>query len=134
VKVYRLRLYLVHGEERSAQTFWVDGEEYLLYQLLDQGCELPRACEQGWCLACAAKLLSGKVEMEAYLYYPQDIEAGFILLCSAKARSDLEVELDPHQTRRQMIQHRLDHNLLVRTYPRLGFRRGRAKKEGLPKP
>ena len=129
MKIHRLRLRLVQGEGCEDYTFWVDEEEYLLYQLFDQGFDLPRACEQGWCLACAARLLSGRVEVEAYLFYPQDLEAGFILLCSTKARSDLKLEVDPHKTRRQMIQHRLDHNLLVRTYPRPGFRRGRAKRE-----
>jgi len=107
----------------------VPTDEYLLYSITDRlpGYQWPRACEQGWCLACAARLLSGRVDhSDAVLYYPEDEAAGFILMCAAKPLTDLIIEHHPRATRRAMAQHRLDHNLVVRRYPAALHRRGRA--------
>lgn len=106
-------------------------DEYLLYAMQDAGITSPAICEQGWCLACAARLVSGEVDRSAALTnYPQDAEAGFLLLCSARPLSDLTLVQDIHQTRRAMTQHRIGLNQLARAYPpgaRAGFRRGRAR-------
>ncbi|WP_315705889.1 MULTISPECIES: 2Fe-2S iron-sulfur cluster binding domain-containing protein [unclassified Bradyrhizobium] len=111
-------------------TFKAAADEYLLYSMIDAGIESPFICEQGWCLACAARLLQGEVDRSAALtVYPEDAEAGFVLLCSTKPCSDLVLMLDEHQTRRDMMQHRIEHNQLARAYPpgtRSRFRRGRA--------
>ncbi|MBE3596925.1 MAG: 2Fe-2S iron-sulfur cluster binding domain-containing protein [Hydrogenibacillus sp.] len=129
MKRHRVRLTMSKESARRTIEFDIDEEEYLLYGALDAGVEIPHACEQGWCLACAAKLVAGELDMgDAYLYYPQDREAGFVLLCSAKARSDLWLEHDFHRTRREMLQHRLNYNLLTRAYPQMNFRRGRSKR------
>jgi ferredoxin len=70
----------------------VSGDEYLLNAAAAAGLDLPYMCLQGWCTTCAGKLLEGKVDQsEARRYYPQDEAAGFVLLCSAYARSDLRV-------------------------------------------
>jgi len=110
-------------------TFEADEEEYLLYALMDAGFESPHICEQGWCLACAARLIEGEVDVsDALTHYPEDDEAGFVLLCSARPLSDLRLRQHPTQTRREMTQHRIEHNQLARAYPpgrRYGFRRGR---------
>ncbi len=115
-------------------TFRADEDEYLLYSMVDAGIETPYVCEQGWCLACAARLASGEVDRQGALtLYPEDIEAGFVLLCSTKPRSDLVLVQDERQTRREMTQHRIECNQLARAYPpgsRSLFRRGRAKKSG----
>jgi len=104
--------------------------EFLLYAMQDAGIESPQICEQGWCLACAARLVSGEVDRSAALTnYPEDAEAGFLLLCSSRPLSDLVLSQDVHETRREMTQHRIGHNQLARAYPpgtRAGFRRGRA--------
>jgi ferredoxin len=92
----------------------------------------PYVCEQGWCLACAARLKSGDVDRkDALTLYPEDIDAGFLLLCSTKPLSDLVLVQDGHATRREMTQQRIEHNQLARAYPpgaRTRFRRGRAIK------
>lgn len=110
--------------------FAARAEEYLLYSMQDAGIACPFVCEQGWCLACAVKLMSGQVDRSGSLtLYPQDVEAGYALLCSTKPLSDLVMTQDINQTRREMTQHRINHNLLARAYPpgmRSGFRRGRA--------
>ncbi|MET3615592.1 ferredoxin [Rhizobium aquaticum] len=112
-------------------TFEAPSDEYLLYTLIDAGIETPFICEQGWCLACAAKLVSGKVDDSAALTrYPEDGQAGFLLLCSARPLSDLVLRQDIHETRREMTQHRIGLNQLARAYPpgkRAGFRRGRRR-------
>ncbi len=67
-------------------------DEYLLDVAARAGLELPYLCLQGWCTTCAGKVLEGKVDQsEALRVYPQDEEAGFVLLCSAFARSDLKI-------------------------------------------
>ncbi|CCE09669.1 conserved hypothetical protein [Bradyrhizobium sp. STM 3843] len=118
--------------ERTDGTFTFDApaDEYLLYSMIDAGIESPHICEQGWCLACAARLLSGEVDRSGALtVYPEDAEAGLLLLCCTKPCSDLILMLDERQARREMVQHRIAHNQLARAYPpgaRLRFRRGRA--------
>lgn len=105
--------------------------EYLLYSMIDAGLESPMICEQGWCLACAARLIEGEVDSSAALtHYPQDDAAGFVLTCSALPRSDLMLRQHETETRREMTQMRIAHNLLARAYPpgkRSGHRRGRAQ-------
>jgi ferredoxin len=57
------------------------------------GINLPAICHQGRCLTCAGELLEpGEFDpSDAVSYYPQDREAGYILLCTAKARSNLRI-------------------------------------------
>ncbi len=124
----RFRIWLERPE--GTITFEAREDEYLLYSMIDAGIESPYICEQGWCLACAARLKSGEVDRsDALTVYPEDADAGFILLCSTKPLSDLVVFQDQHRTRREMVQHRIERNQLARAYPpaaRLRFRRGRA--------
>jgi ferredoxin len=58
------------------------------------GLELPSICHQGRCLTCAGRLLApGDFDSsDAVAYFPEDRVAGFILLCTARPRSDLEIE------------------------------------------
>ena len=77
--------------ERQVETEAAD-DQYLLDAAAAAGLELPFMCLQGWCTTCAGKLLEGKVDQsEARRFYPQDAAAGFVLLCSAYARSDLRI-------------------------------------------
>jgi len=79
-------------------------DEYVLDAGVAAGLNLPYMCLQGWCTTCAGRLLSGEVDQsEARRYYPQDKAAGFVLLCSAHARSDLRVVT--HQ-KEEMRRHR----------------------------
>ena len=70
---FRIRLERPDG----TWTFEAREDEYLLYSMLDAAIESPYVCEQGWCLACAARLKSGRVEQgDALTFYPEDSEAG----------------------------------------------------------
>jgi ferredoxin len=66
--------------------------EFVLHAALAQGLDLPYTCLQGWCITCAGKLLRGEVDQSASLrYFPEDREAGFVLPCTARPRSDLTI-------------------------------------------
>ena len=67
-------------------------DQYLLDAGVAAGLDLPYMCLQGWCTTCAGKVLEGKVDQsQALRVYPQDEAAGFVLLCSAFARSNLRI-------------------------------------------
>jgi ferredoxin len=90
-------------------TVEVDESQYLLDAAADAGLALPYMCLQGWCTTCAGKILEGKVDQsEARRFYPQDAEAGYVLLCSAYPRSDLRIVT--HQ-KEAMRDHRQQHGL-----------------------
>jgi len=87
----------------------VGEEEYLLDAIEEAGYSLPFLCRRGWCLTCAATLLEGEVDQSHSLrYYPQDREAGFVLLCTGRPRSPLR--LCTHR-REAMQKHRLEKRL-----------------------
>jgi ferredoxin len=81
-------------------------DEFIWNAAARQGILLPSICHQGRCLSCAGKLLSGTVDQtSANSYFAEDMEAGFVLLCTAKPRSDVRVRT--HQ-QDQMGQHRTE--------------------------
>ncbi len=70
----------------------VGEDEAVLDAAARAGLDLPHTCVRGWCLTCAGRLLAGEAAHSAALrYYPEDREAGFILLCSARSRSALRI-------------------------------------------
>jgi ferredoxin len=83
-------------------SFEVSGEDYLLDAAARAGLELDFSCLQGWCLTCAGRVLAGHVnQTEARRCYPQDAAAGYVLLCSSHARSDLRILTDQKEEMRQ---------------------------------
>ncbi len=85
------------------------GDEYVLEAARRAGLVLPSLCEQGWDIACAAKVVEGTLDhSHARRYYRADEKAGFALLCVARPRSD--VRLVTHQTA-AMRAHRDRHGL-----------------------
>jgi ferredoxin len=70
---------------RAAEHIWDEAKA--------AGINLPAICHQGRCLTCAGRLVeAGEFDpSDAVSYYPQDREAGYILLCTAKARSNLRI-------------------------------------------
>lgn len=104
-------LLLPNGETRSME---VRSDEHIWDAAFAAGIVLPALCHQGRCLTCAGRL-KGNGEAENYgevdqsdsvSYYPQDREAGFVLLCTAKPRSPLRIlthqqnEMREHRIRR----------------------------------
>jgi len=53
------------------------------------GLELPYSCKGGVCATCRTHLREGKVDMETnYGLEPWELEAGFVLACQSRPRSD----------------------------------------------
>ncbi|HEY0606958.1 MAG TPA: 2Fe-2S iron-sulfur cluster-binding protein [Herpetosiphonaceae bacterium] len=89
MSLWRVHIALPDG---STATVMVGADEYILDAAARAGLVLPSLCRQGWCIACAARLCSGEVDQtDALRYYPQDRAAGFVLLCTARPRSDLSI-------------------------------------------
>ena len=87
----------------------VDEDEYLLAAARQVGLWLPADCQQGWCTTCAARLLDGEVDQgDARRYYDIDEDAGFVLTCTAKPRSDCRIEVDAYDA---ILDHRAAHDL-----------------------
>jgi ring-1,2-phenylacetyl-CoA epoxidase subunit PaaE len=81
-----------------AVTVKVDGRSYdfdleyngntILEEGLSHGIDLPFACKGGVCCSCKAKLLEGKVEMEAnYGLEDSEVKDGYILTCQSHPRT-----------------------------------------------
>ncbi len=98
---------LLPHEERTIQ---VAADEHIWDAAWRQGVRLPALCHQGWCLTCAGKLEgAGEVDQSDSIgFFPQDREAGFVLLCTGKPRSDLRIRT--HQAI-EMRKHRLRNGL-----------------------
>ena len=90
----------------------VGADEFILTAAYREGVDLPSMCLQGWCITCAARIDGEGAwdQSESLRYYEEDFEAGFILLCTAKPRSDLAIRT--HQ-REAMRDHRLECGLPV---------------------
>ena len=90
----------------SGREFRAQSDVTLLEAALDAGLNLPHSCKTGHCLACRARLLAGEISYPdgAPLALSKAERAdGVILLCLARARTDLDLELlspSPADTRR----------------------------------
>jgi ferredoxin len=92
---FKIRL-LLPSEERTIQ---VRSEEHIWDAARAAGIGLPALCHQGRCLTCAGRLEEAGVvdQSDSASYFPEDAEAGFVLLCTGKARSALTIRT--HQQR-----------------------------------
>lgn len=80
----------------GGSTFAVEAGEAVLDAALRAGCHIPYGCRSGTCGACAGRLLSGDYHYPQGLppgLSPREAEAGRVLLCQARARSNLVFEL-----------------------------------------
>ncbi len=87
------------------RSFQCSRDEFVWNAAARNRISLPSICHQGRCLTCAGRLLSGAVDQtSAASYFPEDKDAGFVLLCTAKPLGDLRI-----RTHEQWImrQHRL---------------------------
>jgi CDP-4-dehydro-6-deoxyglucose reductase, E3 len=81
--------------EPHGRTIRVRADQPVLDAALGAGLNLPHSCKSGHCASCRARLVSGEI------HYPngrtagltaQEAAQGYVLLCQARARSDLVVE------------------------------------------
>lgn len=75
------------------RTITVSAQEHIWDGALKAGIKLPALCHQGRCLTCAGHLLDGGDvdQSDSISYFPQDRQAGFVLLCTGKPRSNLRI-------------------------------------------
>ena len=76
--------------------FEAESDETLLNAAFRQGIALPHGCKEGQCSACKCILTDGEVDMLRYSTFAlndSEKDSGHILLCRARAFSDVEVEL-----------------------------------------
>ena len=72
----------------------VPENQYILEAIESAGLRLPVGCRYGACITCAARLLSGKVDQPlAVALKPDQVTAGYVLLCIARAQSDCQFEV-----------------------------------------
>jgi ferredoxin len=90
----------------------VGRDEHIWDAAMAAGIPLPALCHQGYCLTCAGRLEGGGEvdQSDSLVYFPEDREAGFVLLCTGKPRSTLRIRT--HQ-QAQMRQHRKHKGLLA---------------------
>ena len=94
------------------QAIQVRADEHVWDAAHAAGISLPALCHQGYCLTCAGRLENGGDvdQSDSLVYFPEDREAGFVLLCTGKPRSALRIRT--HQ-QKQMREHRKQHKLLA---------------------
>lgn len=79
----------------SGNRFEVEEGEPVLGAGLAAGYQLAYSCRRGTCATCRCRILSGEVDYGQYLesMLPEEMKAeGYVLLCQAKALSDLVLE------------------------------------------
>lgn len=91
VDTYNIR---IHDRQKGVTyTVQVPSDRYILHTAENQAANLPFACRNGACTACAVRVLSGEVyQPEAMGLSPDLRKQGYALLCVSYPRSDLEVE------------------------------------------
>ena len=86
--------YQVTISNRDNVTYKVDDRRPLLESLREQGVDLPYGCKYGGCITCAAKLTSGEVDQKRQVALNnRQISNGYIILCVARAKSNLKLEI-----------------------------------------
>src|SRR5579871_3910990 len=81
--------------EPHGRTLKVAAERPLLDAALAAGLNLPHSCKSGHCASCRARLRAGTIDYPngpPVGLTPEEAQEGNILLCQARARSDLVVE------------------------------------------
>ena len=79
----------------TGQSFPSDGSASILDAALSAGRAFPYSCRGGSCGTCKAKLISGEITSGPFgetALSAAEKSAGYILLCQAKAQSDLEID------------------------------------------
>ncbi len=72
----------------------IQGDEALMHALQREQLPLIVACQSGICGSCKCRVVSGEVESSSQSpLTPAEIEQGYVLACSSRAKSDLEIAL-----------------------------------------
>lgn len=89
-----MTMHTVTLANRDGAAYAVNARRPLLEQLRDQGVDLPYGCEYGGCITCAAKLIAGDVDQRRQVALNnRQIADGYVILCVARATSDITLEI-----------------------------------------
>jgi len=80
----------------GGHTFTADENRTVLESALEAGLTPPHGCRTGVCGACKSKVLQGQLDLGAYAEHAlptNERETGHALLCCARPRSDLLIEV-----------------------------------------
>lgn len=89
-----MTMHKVTISNRSGATYTVNERRPLLEQLRSRGVDLPYGCEYGGCITCAAKLIEGAVDQRRQVALNnRQIANGYVILCVARATSDITLEI-----------------------------------------
>lgn len=88
----RFQVELVHNDQKHLIS--VARDEHIWDAAFKAGVVLPAMCHQGYCLTCAGRLENGGEvdQSDSEQYFPEDQEAGFVLLCTGSPRSNLVIQ------------------------------------------
>ena len=81
--------------EPHGRTLQVRADQPVLEAALAAGLNLPHSCKSGHCSSCRARLIAGEIHYPSGRppgVTPEEEKSGLILLCQARAQSDLTVE------------------------------------------
>ncbi|MEM7507532.1 MAG: 2Fe-2S iron-sulfur cluster-binding protein [Pseudomonadota bacterium] len=79
---------------RGTKVLDVAEDETIYDAALKAGIQLPIACAYGGCITCAARMHKGKVvQPQGTALNKRQSKAGYILLCVARPRSDITLEV-----------------------------------------
>lgn len=87
-------VYAVELINRDRTVIQIAADQYILAGVEQAGLQLPVGCRIGACITCAARLIRGQVEQsQARCLKPEQLAAGYVLLCIAYPRSDCQFEV-----------------------------------------
>ena len=91
-KIYRVTV----RHQGQTHTLEVPEDQKILHVAHEQGIDLPSSCKSGVCTTCVAQRIGeGDVDQsEGMGLSPELQNEGYVLLCVAYPRSDLEVETE----------------------------------------
>ena len=89
-----VKKFQVQISNRTGIAYQVEHKRPLLDSLREHGVDLPYGCKYGGCITCAAKLVDGEVDQRRQVALNnRQINDGYIILCVARPKSDLVIEI-----------------------------------------
>ena len=89
-----VKKFQIEISNRSGISYQVEHKRTLLDSLREHGVDLPYGCKYGGCITCSAKLIYGEVDQRRQVALNnRQINDGYIILCVARPKSNLVLEI-----------------------------------------